>query len=160
MLRIQAMTADDAREMLSWRYEAPYDMYSMDNIEDADMPGEIAYLLDASNHFYAIYENDEMVGHCVFYDEARVRGDEYAEDALDIGIGMRPDETGQGRGTAITQQVLAFAEMKYAPSVYRATIAAWNKRAQAVCLKNGFYIARTFVSDDGREWVVLLKDAA
>ena len=67
--------------------------------------------------------------------------------------------TGQGQGTDITAQVLNFAKQQYDPSLYRATIADWNKRAQAVCLKNGFHIARTFTGDDGREWVVLLKDA-
>jgi RimJ/RimL family protein N-acetyltransferase len=159
MLTIQAMTEDDAREMLSWHYEPPYTMYSMDTVSEDDMPDEIAYLLNAENHFYAIYnDQNEMVGHCVFHAEARVRGDGYAEDALDVGIGMRPDMTGQGQGTAITAQVLNFAKQQYAPSLYRATIAAWNKRAQVVCLKNGFRKVREFDSDDGRRWVVLLKE--
>ena len=78
MLQIQAMTTDDAHEMLSWRYKPPYEMYSMDTIPEADMADEIAYLLDGGNHFYAIYDDGEMVGHCVFHAEARVRGDDYA----------------------------------------------------------------------------------
>lgn len=159
MLKIQTMTEPDAREMLSWQYEPPYAMYSMTTIDDADMPDEVAYLLDADNHFYAIYDSGEMIGHCVFHAEARVSGDSYAEDALDVGIGMRPDMTGQGRGRDITRQVLNFAREQYAPSMYRATIIAWNKRAQAVCLQNGFRQSRRFASDDGRQWVVLLKEA-
>ncbi len=160
MLTIQTMTEDDAREMLSWHYEPPYTMYSMDTVVKEDLPGEIAYLLNTDNHFYAIYdENNEMIGHCVFHAEARVRGDDYAEDALDVGIGMRPEMTGQGQGTDITRQVLNFAQEQYTPTLYRATIAAWNKRAQAVCLKNGFHQAREFTGEDGRQWVVLLKKA-
>ena len=156
MLTIHTMTEADARE----HYEPPYSMYSMDTVAEADLPDEVAYLLDAANHFYGIYNPDgALIGHCVFHAEARVRGDDYAEDALDVGIGMRPDKTGQGQGSAITAQVLNFANQQYAPSLYRATIAAWNKRAQAVCLKNGFRKVREFDSDDGRRWVVLLKEA-
>lgn len=157
-LTIQPMSADHAREMLNWLYPPPYAMY---NLTADDLADEVAYLVDPAHHFYAILaEDDDFIGHCVFYDEARVCGGDYSADALDIGIGMRPDWTGQGRGSNLTAQVMQFGRERYQPQAFRATVAAWNTRAQQVCLSNGFVeVSRFQRESDGKAFVILQRDA-
>ncbi|MCA9916078.1 MAG: GNAT family N-acetyltransferase [Anaerolineae bacterium] len=149
------MHAAEAREMLSWRYDPPYEMYT---IEPEDIEAEVAYQTNPANHYFSIRHDDELVGHCVFHAEARVPGGDYSEDALDVGIGMRPDWTGQGRGAAITAAVLAFAQERYQPQQFRATVAAWNERAQRVCIQNGFQVESRFAHPEtGMAFVILLR---
>lgn len=156
-LTIHPMTAADAREMLSWRYDPPYEMYT---VTAEDIEAEIAYQTDPANHYYSIRHENELVGHCVFHAEARVPGGDYSEVALDVGIGMHPDWTGQGYGTTIAAAVLDFAREHYQPQQLRATVAAWNERAQRVCIQNGFQISSRFAHPKtGMEFVVLLRDA-
>jgi len=154
-LIFQPMDAESAREMLFWRYEDSYAMY---NAQIDHLEAEIAYQCDPTNHYFSIFHGDELVGHCVFHAEARVPGGDYSADALDVGIGMRPDWTGQGRGTDVTAYVLDFARDHYQPKAFRATVAVWNERAQRVCLQNGFQISSQFEHPrTGMEFIVLLK---
>jgi len=154
-LSIHPMTAADAREMLSWRYDPPYEMYT---VTAEDIEAEVAYQTDSANHYYSIRQGDELVGHCVFHAEARVPGGDYSEDALDVGIGMCPEWTGKGRGTATTAAVLAFAQEHYQALQFRATVAAWNERAQRVCIQNGFQVKSRFAHPTtGMEFVILIR---
>jgi [ribosomal protein S18]-alanine N-acetyltransferase len=155
-LTIKPMSEDTARELISWRYADDYAMY---NVQADDISAELAYFVDPENHYYAIFAHDEMVGHCVFYAEGRVPGGDYSADALDIGAGMRPDWTGQGKGTAIIATILDFAGEKYQSKAFRATIAAWNKRAQKATTNNGFIEVSRFQSDKtGAEFVIFIRD--
>lgn len=143
-LTIKALNEASAREFISWRYDGDYAMY---NVQIDDIANEIAYFIEPENHYYAIYEQEEMVGHCVFYGEGRVPGGDYSADALDIGAGMRPDWTGQGKGTAIIAAIMNFAREKYHAKSFRATIAAWNLRAQKATMNNDFEEVSRFKSE-------------
>jgi RimJ/RimL family protein N-acetyltransferase len=137
--RFAPMTVEAARVMIGWRYAGDYAMYNMDA---ADADGLAASLADPANRYFAIYDGDELVGHCVFGAEARVPGGEYAaceytSDALDFGLGMRPDWTGRGRGAAIVGRVIGFGRARYGPGPVRATVAAWNVRSQRAIRANG-----------------------
>lgn len=154
-LTIKALDEASARELISWRYDDDYAMY---NVQADDVTSEITYFIDPENHYYAIYEQDEMIGHCVFYGEGRVPGGDYSADALDMGAGMRPDWTGQGKGTAIIAAILDFAREKYQPKTFRATIATWNKRAQKATTNNGFEEMSRFKSEKtGVEFVIFVR---
>lgn len=155
-LKITNMTVNVAREIIGWRYADDYAIY---NLDTDDVDTEVEFFLDPQNHYYAIVdENDVVVGHCVFYAEGRVPGGDYAQDALDIGIGMRPDWTGQGKGSDITKLVMQFGQEKYNPSHFRATVAAWNERAQKVCSNNGFEeVSRFKATSTGKEFVILMR---
>jgi [ribosomal protein S18]-alanine N-acetyltransferase len=155
-LTIKPMSEASAHELISWRYANDYAMY---NVQADDIFAELAYFVDSENHYYAIYAHDEMVGHCVFYAEGRVIGGDYSADALDIGAGMRPDWTGQGKGTEIITAILDFAREKFQPKAFRATIAEWNKRAQKATTNNGFKEISCFRSEKTDvEFVVFVRD--
>lgn len=153
----KAMTADDARDMLRWRYEGEYSLY---NITPADYEQEVAFLCDPLNQYFAIYQNDTFIGHVVFGAEGRVAGGDYRADALDIGIGMRPDTTGQGKGTQIIKAVLDFARVHYQPKNFRATIIAWNKRSQKATTNNGFKESSRFKKTGTRQaFIIFTREA-
>ena len=155
-MHIQPMSAEHARTMLAWRYEAPYDQY---DIVAQDLEEEIAYLCDPDHHYYAILDDKQgLIGHCVFHEEGRVPGGDYSEEALDVGIGMRPDWTGKGAGTEISGQVFQFGSARYGIGHLRVTIAAWNDRAQKVCINHGFAEVQRFMkSGTDREFLILTR---
>jgi len=143
-----------AREVVRWRYDPPYDIY---NIEDSD--DAIQYAIDPQNGFFAMRdETGNLLGFCSFGDDGRVSGGDYGLEALDIGMGIHPDLTGQGRGAAYVAAVLDFARTEFVPVCLRVTIAAFNLRAQRVWEKNGFRPVQTFHREaDNREFVVLVR---
>jgi RimJ/RimL family protein N-acetyltransferase len=139
-----------------WCYEPPYDIYNWD-------PDEIdaSFFLDPQNAYYCI-ANDQgnLVAYCCFGLDAQVPGGDYSTKALDIGLGVRPDLTGQGHGLAFVNAVLDYASSTFVPAGFRVTVAAFNKRAQRVWEKAGFRPVLVFPrKGDGMSFVVLQRDA-
>jgi hypothetical protein len=89
-LAVRPLTAADARDLASWRYPAPYSMY------DADADAERRYLDPAWNYHAIIDERGPLVAHCCFGPDARVPGGAYADEAVDVGGGIRPELVGRG----------------------------------------------------------------
>lgn len=77
--------------------------------------------------------------------DGQVPGSDYSIDALDVGMGLHPELTGQGYGFKFTKAVSEFARTK-TPYQLRVTIMAFNQRAQQVWGKLGFNVASTFTS--------------
>ena len=155
--RVGALTEADARAMAGWSYSPPYDIYNGDPDEVAE---SVALFLDPANGYFAVRDrSSELAGFCCFGVEGRVPGGNYAEPALDIGVGMRPDLTGQGNGEAFTTAVLLFAAQEFGDRVLRATVAAFNRRSRRVCENHGFKEVERFVreGDPPREFVVLRR---
>jgi RimJ/RimL family protein N-acetyltransferase len=144
-----------AREILTWRYEAPYDVYNPDPDKHQDW---VQAFLDPRNAYHAIMDAEgELVAYCCFGPDARVPGGDYDQEALDIGLGARPDLTGQGRGHTFASAVLEFARTTFTPVAFRVTIAEFNHRALRVWEKIGFRPVQTFASSrSGRPFAVLV----
>lgn len=153
-LTFRPMDEASAHEILTWRYEPPYDIYNA-NTDKADP--FVQALLDPAYAYHAITdERGEFVGYCCFGADARVPGGDYAADALDVGLGMRPDLTGQGQGLAFFESIANFARRTFAPQALRVTVAAFNQRAIRVYEKAGFEHEQAFQrSGDGMEFVIL-----
>jgi len=146
-----------AREFLQWHYEPPYDIY---NCPPADLEEALQYNLDPKNNVYAMFnEYDELVAYCSYGGDAQVPGGDYSEEALDIGLMIKPELTGQGLGAAFAKEVIRNGIVRYAPKKLRVTIAAFNKRAIRVWEKSGFQQTQTFKrkSRIGLEFIVMSK---
>jgi ribosomal-protein-alanine N-acetyltransferase len=143
-----------AHEIIGWHYEPPYDLYDLDQGD----PGEIVEsLLDPACAYHAILTPEgELVAFCCFGEDGQVPGGNYSAEALDLGLGVRPDLTGQGQSHVYIQAVLAYARLKYAPHSYRVTIAAFNTRAQRAWTKAGFRPVQRFESTHSRQPFVIL----
>lgn len=155
-LTIKPITADQVRALIAWEYAGPYAIY---NMSAAEGEYEESYFLDADNGYLAIMEEQgEFLGFCNYGKEARVPGGDYSSAAIDIGMGMRPDLTGQGKGALYAAAVFEFAQREYPSLRQRVTIAEFNKRAQQLCRKFGFVqVARFEDERNGRPFIVMVR---
>jgi RimJ/RimL family protein N-acetyltransferase len=150
------MREKDARAVLDWQYEPPYHIY---NIDPSGREEVARFLVDPANRYYAMADTDGMlVGFSCFGEDARVPGGDYTLDAVDIGLGVRPDLTGRGLGQGFVEAVIEFAHARFGARALRVTIAAFNERAQRVWRRAGFrWVARFVRPADGRAFVVLVR---
>lgn len=155
------MAEAHAREIVAWRYPGQYAVY---NVDDADVEADVQVLLDPRYAYYAVTDSAGfLVGFCCYGRDAQVPGGDYSDAAaLDVGLGLRPDLAGQGRGLGFLEAILDFARDRYAPSRFRATIATFNHRSRRVFEKAGFVETQHFVSASARplEFVVMVKQEA
>jgi RimJ/RimL family protein N-acetyltransferase len=145
-----------AQTVIDWKYEPPYDIY---NLTSPDPESTIQYLLDPENAFYGIYGQDgDLEAVCSFGPDGQVNGGDYTIPALDIGLGVRPDLTGQGRGSQYVSAVIDFAIHTYSPERLRVTIVAFNSRAMRVWEKAGFQVVQKFQGGwTNMDFVIMMK---
>jgi [ribosomal protein S18]-alanine N-acetyltransferase len=151
-LRIRPVAEEDAREFASWTYPEPYAMYS-------SSPEDAVWFLDPANGYLTV-EDDEhgLVGFCCFGLDARVPGGTYDEEHIDLGTGMRPELTGQGRGREFLGAVIDDCARRFPGKPMRTTVAAFNERARRMVQRAGFRETEIFVSPQAREFVVYVRD--
>ena len=146
-----------AREYLRWMYDPPYGIY---NYSSGSLEEEIAYQVDPKNNIFGMYDEAGcLVGYCGFGADARVPGGDYSEEALDIGMMLRPDLTGHGMGSAFASAVIRQGAKLFRPRKLRVTIAGFNQRARRVWEKNGFVLTQSFVRpSDELAFVVMTRE--
>lgn len=160
-LSVYPMDEDSAQMILGWRYEPPYDIYDLGLAADdeADVAEAVAYFF--ANQFYAVLDEEtgELVAYCSFGPDGQVPGGNYSQPALDIGMGMRPNLTGQGLGEQFLATAVTFARQTFPFQKLRVTIAAFNKRAQRLCQKAGFVEVDRFESENGgRLFIIFVRN--
>jgi len=153
------MNETHARSILDWHYEPPYDVY---DLKADDVEGAVQFFLNPEYAYHAIFNGEgELVAYCCFGADARVPGGDYDAEALDVGLGVRPDRTGRGQGDAYVGAVLDYARRTFSPSTFRVTIAEFNERALRVWEKAGFGRVQRFARvRDGRPFLVLVREEA
>jgi [ribosomal protein S18]-alanine N-acetyltransferase len=154
-LNFQLLSQTRAHEIVTWRYENPYDFY---NIHSDHAERVVKDLLEPNNHCFEILDaTNVFLGHCSFGPDAQVSGGDYSESALDIGMGIDPARTGQGAGASIAKTVLEFAQIRFSPARFRVTIATFNHRAIRVWQGLGFEPVGTFTHAKLEAEFVILK---
>jgi len=145
---VKAMEEKEAKEVCRWNYEEVYGVYNMEGSEES-----MKELLNGT--YYSVTNEDkEILGFFCFGQSAQVpAGNEYGvyldEDCLDIGLGMRPDLCGQGRGKTFIKEGLEFASKEFSKRNFRLTVAAFNERAIKVYENAGFKKERVFQRKNG-----------
>ena len=91
----------------------------------------------------ALDEKEKLVGFYCFGSSAQVpAGNKYKVyddiDFLDIGLGMRPELCGSGRGYEFFLEGVEFARKIFPSKKLRLTVAAFNNRAISLYKKIGF----------------------
>ncbi|PAF20670.1 hypothetical protein CHH69_04850 [Terribacillus saccharophilus] len=149
---IKSLTADDAYAVLHWRYSPPYDLYNLTYTEGAVMMLMVG-------DYYGVYENGNLLGYFCVGDDARVLGGDYSDRTyLDIGVGMVPEKTGQGRGTQFFTEILNWIKKNIEQDQYRLTVAAFNERAIHLYEKAGFREVDRFNREsDGLRFLIMTK---
>lgn len=141
---IRAVTESDVRDFATWHYDPPYDGYTITQpIDEA-----VAYFLQPATNCHVILAGGELAAFFTFGSDARVPGGDYAKPLLDIGLGVRPSLTGQGRGRHFVAAVVRYAGQEYPDEPLRVTIAAANRRAIRVWSDAGFFQTQEFTSSE------------
>ncbi len=126
-----------AREILTWRYPAPYDFYNPPENRPPD-----DYIREFTNpeyQFHAVLDDDQtLAGFCSFGIDGQVPGGCYDTQALDIGLGMNPVLTGNGLGRSFFASILDYSIASYHPTNVRLTVANFNHRAFRLYQNFGF----------------------
>ncbi|MBE7385747.1 MAG: GNAT family N-acetyltransferase [Leptolyngbya sp. SIO1E4] len=143
--------------ILGWQYPAPYDCY---NFKEDNHQADLSYLLEPQNAFSAILnKHQELEGYCSFGADGQVPGGNYSTQALDIGMGIRPDLTDKGQGRRYALAVAHFGVQRYHIKQLRVTIAEFNQRAQRVWISLGFESVEIFVTTNSDQtFLVLVRD--
>ena len=152
MFALQPMFPEAAKAIARWSYPPPYELYN----HPPEKRGAIVEGLLEPDNAYEVLQDDGLglVGFCCFGPDARVAGCPYPEGTLDVGIGLRPDLTGQGLGQRLAEVVILRAA-DLAPTLpLRVTVAAFNARARRVWEKQSFHIDAHFQRpSDGTHFV-------
>ncbi|SDJ76414.1 GNAT family N-acetyltransferase [Sediminibacillus albus] len=150
---IEPMKEKDAMEISTWKYEEPYDLYSNDGSNSL-----LQELLDGS--YYSASIQHSLIGYFCFGKSAQVpAGAEagfYQEEALDIGLGLRPNLTGKGFGASFLKKGIDFAVDTRLPQKIRLTVAAFNQRAITVYQRHGFESTSAFMSNN-IEFIIMTR---
>jgi RNA polymerase sigma factor (sigma-70 family) len=156
-LTFRPMDAAHARMLMSWRYQAPYELYNVapEQIEEA-----VQFFLDSHNAYYSIVAPDgQFVAFCCFGWDARVPGGDYSLDALDIGMQLHPDLVGRAHDLTYINPLLDFASQVFTPTRLRTTVATFDEADLQGYQQAGFEITQRFESSqDGRTYAMLIHD--
>jgi [ribosomal protein S18]-alanine N-acetyltransferase len=128
--RFEPMSDEQARAVAAWHYDPPYDFYDWEADQD-----DLAELLDANRredrYFAVLDQHDRLIGFFACHRDG---------DAVDIGLGLRPNLTGRGHGLPFMLAGLAFARERHAPfRTFQLAVAAFNERAIRVYTRAGFH---------------------
>lgn len=139
------MNQANASEIGGWTYEPPYDFYNMDGTEES-----VNELLNGS--YWAVHSTDgPLIGfHCVGESAQVPAGHQFGiypignKGVVDLGIGMRPNLTGQGLGTQFFACVLQEVTHRYPTADIRLTVATFNQRAIKLYHRFAFHYEAQF----------------
>ena len=154
-LFIQKMSRNEAVEILNWKYSAPYDFYNNEENEES-----IKELL-GSSYSVVVDENGQLIGFFCIGDSAQVPAGTlygaYSEECIDIGLGMKPELTGQGLGIAFLSFILGHIHDTNKAVSLRLTVAMFNERAVRLYEKLGFKKKIEF-SNGSTVFMTMIKD--
>ena len=132
-MRVEEWNETYAREVATWHYEPPWDFYDL-----ASDPADAAEMRDPAHagSFRAVLGDDGLLEAFWYFDRH--------DDVVEVGIVLRPDLTGRGRGEPFLLDQLEYASQQWQPLTFRLFVAAWNERAIRLYRRLGF-------SEMGRE---------
>jgi ribosomal-protein-alanine N-acetyltransferase len=149
---IRAFTEADADDIASWHYPAPYDVYDLSEDPSLDIEMRESARWGATWFAADDAETGTLAGFLeLVASESETDGATHVE--VEVGLGLRPDLTGQGIGASFVQAALAFSRERWQPSAFALDVFPWNERAircyEGTGFERGEVYVRTF--PDGNE---------
>lgn len=136
MCSFKKMTQHQAENIASsWHYDDEYSFYDMDADEE-----DLVEFLDPKQRgesMFVVMNSQEIIGYFCF--------NRIDKETIDIGLGMRPNLTGGGKGVEFLKAGLNFAKLTYNPDQITLSVATFNLRAIKVYKKVGFKEVQIFM---------------
>ncbi len=128
MYQILKMQQKDAVVIAdNWKYDGEYSFYNM--TEDPEDYEEIISPERRKDNYYSVFENKILIGFFCFFEDGNF---------IEIGLGLKPCLTGQGKGRRFLNEILLFIRNKNSNKRVRLSVAKFNKRAIKLYEKVGF----------------------
>ncbi|WJH35833.1 GNAT family N-acetyltransferase [Paenibacillus sp. CC-CFT747] len=129
--RLVPMEEEHAREICTWRYDPPYDLYNWKNWEEMQENGEeFADPFIRKEQYRAVLdEHGQLAGFAQFFPMVGVTR---------LGLGMKPQLCGSGSGTAFVRAIAREAVRLNPGHEIDLEVLVWNERAQRAYEKAGF----------------------
>jgi ribosomal-protein-alanine N-acetyltransferase len=142
--RFSPLTQAGAEEIADWHYPEPFSFY--DWAEDED---DLAELLDPSLRGDSYYAVEDEAGDLIGYFSFKRKDPQ----TIEVGLGLRPERTGQGLGGPFLEAGLEYARSRFQTDQFVLSVATFNKRAITVYERAGFTPVRIFMHEtNGGEW--------
>lgn len=147
-IRIRTLSDLDREAIASWRYPGELAIYD---------PGSGAAELRAPDHVALVSPDGTLLGYGSLGRQGQVPGGRYDGDAIDLGMGLRPDLVGRGLGPAALSVLIDYAKRDH--DRVRVTVADANPRAGALVRDLGFAPSHRFArASDGRAFTQFEHD--
>lgn len=151
--KITRLTQANADQIArKWHYSGQYDFYDMEN-DPEDFEEIITSKLRGNKYYQVLDDKDELVGYFCL--------ERLSERKVEVGLGLRPELTGQGLGLSFVKEIEAFVQKNFNYKIILLSVASFNKRAIKVYQKAGFKKAGSKMqkSNDGiYEFINLTKN--
>lgn len=132
------MSEQHAKQICGWKYSSPYDLYNWESwdsmlakqyefADEAVRQEQYAAVVDQNNHLCGFAQFFPLVG------------------VTRLGLGMHPDYTSKGLGTAFVEAIVAEALRRSPSNVIDLEVLIWNDRARLVYERCGFRITDQYV---------------
>lgn len=130
MYTIQPMTTQEAQMISTWEYPDPYDFYNIRHT--SEHPADILNDEIRQQSFYSVYREQEIIGLYEFH---------FAEHVCTMGLGLKPELTGQKLGQSFVWEAIDYIEAHYPEiTVIELAVVSFNERALTVYERCGFEI--------------------
>lgn len=146
--KFNIMTQKQAENIaFNGHYDGEYSFYDMEaDMEDLD---DFLNPVTRGNTIFAVTNNDGLI--------AFLSVDKVDDTIFEIGLGMRPDLTGRGRGLEFLKAAMDFVKSEFKAEKITLSVATFNQRAIKVYRKIGFKDKGTFMQDTNGSIFEFLK---
>lgn len=103
-----------------WHYNGQYSFYDMEN-DPEDLEEIITPKLRGNKYYQVLNDKDELVGYFCL--------ERLSEEKVEVGLGLRPDLTGQGLGLNFVKGIEEFIQNNFNYRITVLSVASFNKRA-------------------------------
>ncbi|KGX88299.1 GNAT family N-acetyltransferase [Pontibacillus marinus] len=138
MYTFQPMTQKEAEHIAGqWHYEGKYSFYDIS--ADEEDHEEFLDPKQREGKSFSVYKNGSLIG---FFSFTKPE-----PNVVDIGLGLRPDLTGNGEGQYFLEQGIDYVKDSFSPQKLTLSVATFNERAIKVYERVGFKKVQAFMQD-------------
>lgn len=123
------MSAEAAKQICSWKYAPPYNVYDYMNYEEAVKKQSAILRSENENNYLCFWNNETLVAYTSII---------LKDDKVCVGIGIAPQFCGMGLGNVYLNQTVIEIKKKYPLKEIWVQVRSWNKRAIKCYKKCGF----------------------
>ena len=130
-MEIGTLDERDKREICAWHYPGEYAVYDLPPYEELSREKQGFCDPDRAGDYLAFREGGTLLGYVHLKEK---------EETVVIGIGLRPEECGKGRGGELLTVACAVARERFPGKELSLVVRTWNTRAVKCYEKAGFHI--------------------